>query len=187
MARYVQKLSFGIDDREWWVGWEIAGPVRNISGLIPVDSMAPEDLRSTGVSSFQPVTPDMLTRLERRTVPRIRLPKPFPGKVEALDVQVVDLSAGGIGISHRQPLRPGRVIHVDFMAADQFYSMKYELLRCQLSRGVVGHGEPHYYSALRLRSIKPDDRNSLALLVSNILSSNGPSICDNPRQLLAMD
>lgn len=67
MTRYVQKLSFGVDDREWWVGWEIAGPVRHVDGLIPVDSMTAEDLQQIGVSEFQPVTADVLSRLERRT------------------------------------------------------------------------------------------------------------------------
>lgn len=184
MAKYIQKISFGTDDREWWVGWDIAGPVQNIKGLIPADSLSPAQLEEKGVESFQPVSSTLLARLERRSVQRVRVNQPFPGKAGSVDVDVVDVSAGGIGISHEVPLRPGKVIRVDFMVNDRFYSMKFELLRCQLSRGF---GAVRYYSALRLHTMDSSDRKLLSELVVGVLEVSEPAIRVSPSQALALD
>lgn len=184
MAKYIQKISFGTDDREWWVGWEIAGPVQNVKGLIPADTLSLEHLREKGIESFQPVSSILLARMERRSVQRVRVNPPFPGKADSVDVEVVDLSAGGIGIAHEVPLRPGKVTRVEFMVSDRFYSMKFELLRCQLSRGF---GSVRYYSALRLHSMDPSDRKLLSDLVGGVLDLNEPAIRVNPTQALVLD
>ncbi len=186
MTRYIQKLSFGIGEREWWVGWELDGPPRRIAGLIPADTLSSEELLHRGVTSFQPVNSDLLARLERRTVQRVRLTHPFRGKAGAVDVLVVDISAGGIGICHEFPLRPGKVLSVDFMGDDQFYSMSYDLLRCQLSRA-SGRGEARYYSALRLRNTSAADRKALARLVAQALTANEAAIREDPGRALALD
>lgn len=184
MAKYIQKISFGTDDREWWVGWDIAGPVQNIKGLVPADGLSLEQLQEKGIESFQPVSSTLLARLERRSVQRVRVKQPFHGKAGSVDVEVVDVSAGGIGISHEVPLRPGKVVRVDFMAGERFYSMTFELLRCQLSRGF---GAIRYYSALRLHTMDPSDRKVLSDLVVGVLEVNEPAIRVSPTQALALD
>lgn len=185
MARYIQKLSFGVGDSEWWVGWEIAGAPQQIRGLIPADSLTPEELRQKGVSSFQPVKPDLLARIERRTVQRVRLLEPLTGRAGGVEIRVVDISAGGIGICHQLPLRPGKVIRVDFMAGNEFFSTSYDLLRCSLSRG-NDQREAMYYSALRLKSPNPADREMLSRLVAGILALNESAIREDPGNALAL-
>lgn len=186
MARYVQKLSFGIGEREWWVGWELDGPPRKIAGLIPAERFSPEELLEKGVTTFQSVSSDLLARIERRTIQRVRLTQPLRGKTGSIDVLIVDISAGGIGICHEFPLRPGKVLTVEFMGDDQYYSMSYDLLRCQLSRG-SDRGEARYYSALRLRSTNAADKAALARLVARSLAVNEMAIREDPSRALALD
>lgn len=186
MARYIQKLSFGIDQIEWWVGWEIEGPPRAIEGLVPADAMSPDELQRLGVAAFQRVTPDLLSRMERRHVQRVRLKQPWSGRVGAIAVLVVDLSTGGAGIAHEHPLQPGRVIQLDFSDGTTLYSLGFEVLRCQLSRGFIAHGDARYYSSLKLRPRTSEDRRILTGVVAALVTSSEVAIRENPGDALAL-
>jgi hypothetical protein len=185
MARYIQKISFGVET-EWWVGWEIHGPHRQIDGLVPADEMSPEDLLACGVRIFQPITLSLLKRVERRKIHRIRLQTPFHGSIGSTSVMIVDLSAGGVGIAHEHPLRPGRIALLAFSSPDRRYAMNFEILRCQLTRGDLGGREALYYSCLRLRSTDPADGEALRDLVVSFLQQNETQIRTDPTRALAL-
>lgn len=185
MARYIQKISFGVE-KEWWVGWEIHGPHRPIDGLIPADAMSAENLLAYGVRTFQPITLSMLKRVERRKIHRVRLHAPLQGSIGATPVMVVDISPGGVGIAHSQPLRPGRVAPLLFCCEERRYAMNFEILRCQLTRRDLEGGEALYYSCLRLRSVDPAEGEALRDLVVSLLHQNETEIRIDPTRALAL-
>jgi hypothetical protein len=186
MARYIQKISFGVEEKEWWVGWEIHGPHRQIDGLIPADEMSAEDLLAYGVRTFQPITLSLLKRVERRRIHRVRLQTPLHGTIGATAVRVVDVSAGGVGIAHTLPLRPGRVAPLLFSSGQRRYAMNFEIIRCQLTRRELSGGDALYYSCLRLRSANPADGEALRALVSSFLHENETEIRTDPAKALAL-
>jgi hypothetical protein len=185
MARYIQQISFGVE-KEWWVGWEIHGPHRQIDGLVPADAMSAEDLLACGVRIFQPITLSLLKRVERRKIHRIRLQSPIQGSIGSAPVMIVDLSAGGIGIAHSHPLRPGRVAPLLFATGERRYEMNFEIIRCQLTRRDLSGGDALYYSCLRLRSANPADGEALRALVAALLHQNETQIRTDPVRALAL-
>lgn len=186
MARYIQKISFGVEEKEWWVGWEIHGPHRQIDGLLPADEMSAEDLLACGVRTFQPITLSLLERVERRKIHRVRLHTPLPGAIGATSVMIVDISAGGVGIAHNHPLRPGRIAPLLFSSGEQRYEMNFEIIRCQLTRRDLAGGDALYYSCLRLRSANPADGEALRAMVASFLHQNETEIRTDPAKALAL-
>lgn len=53
MARYIQKIS--LLGKERWIGWEIDGIGTEISGLVLVDELPPDDVRLRAVKEFRPL------------------------------------------------------------------------------------------------------------------------------------
>jgi hypothetical protein len=172
MCRYIQRIS--IDNRDWWVGWEIDNATGEIPGLILADHMGEAELRERGITEFRKVNSNLLQKVERRRASRFRLEPGLPGLVGREQILVRDISNGGLGIRHRFPLALGKIIVVAFEFQGQSYSFQLEVLRCTFDRqpSASDLGLPHY-SALRLAEPNEEDQLTLRDIARNIAASLG--------------
>jgi hypothetical protein len=61
MGRYLQKISLQpFSDEDVWTGWELEGRDGEIEGLIPADSMSPDELSRLGVTEFNKIPAEYL-------------------------------------------------------------------------------------------------------------------------------
>ncbi|MGA7616423.1 MAG: PilZ domain-containing protein [Thermoanaerobaculia bacterium] len=148
MGRYIQKVSIG--SRETWVGWILDGIEGEIDGLTPADEMSEEELALKGVREFHQAPRAMLGQVEKRRRRRIRLSAPLQANVNSRTAEVWDLSSSGVGIQHQFKLKPATEITVEIQGPEGRRSLRFEVLRCELSRSLKATGEILYYSALRL-------------------------------------
>jgi hypothetical protein len=103
MTRYVQKLA--LLGREKWIGWEIDGVGTEVPGLVLVDNMSDEELRSHGVKEFSPMPFESFLGLGAALTPGTTLlEEDIEFRLDALQVGMDRSRSRGITIIPRQLL-----------------------------------------------------------------------------------
>jgi hypothetical protein len=65
MSRYLQRISLRpYSDAEIWTGWELEGRSGQIDGLILADGMSDDELAGYGVTQFQSIPEQYLSKAE---------------------------------------------------------------------------------------------------------------------------
>jgi len=106
---------------------------------------------------------------ERRRVQRIKFKQPVAGHISNGQLQILDLSVGGVRCEHFYPLTSGKQVRLDFQWMGEKISLKCDVVRCRLQRSETA-GRLIYFSGLRFLDPEEIKQSALRKVLADVLA-----------------